>query len=944
MPRRGIANYGQLTVRDSRIVDNTTTSASGFAGGGILNYGTLTVQRSTIAGNETDVGGGIYGHGGASTTILDSTLSDNFARDSGGGIYTIGELTVVNSTLSGNRAIGDGGGIADFTGDRIALTNVTVVFNQADADGDGVGTGGGLRVSGDTVLHNSIVAGNTRGTGSAGNEINGVVHASSSHNLIGTFLTSSDAGGMSPANGNLYVGNDVHLGPLADNGGQTKTHALLPRSSAIDAGSNLQAVLANLTTDQRGENRYRDGGSGSLHVDIGAYEAVDQPKVFVVTTELDEDDGGLGLGQGDSLREVIQAANENVGADTIVFNLPAQTVVTIAAGLPAITDELVLRGPGTNALIVQSSAAFRTIGNDSTLEVSGLSFQGLRFANWGELVITDSVISENKCLASFGFGCIVGAIFPPGQVIVSGIAGGAIFNDGTLILRRSTVSNNADSGGGFGGGGIYNGLNGTATIVDSTISENESSLHGAGIHNSGQLTILNSTISGNQASGSGGGIYNLGTVQSVNATIAFNDAENGGGVSGAAGVTLRNSIVAENIGGELTGMVEEASSYNMIGITALNSGPTGLSPQKGNIFVDRYALLGPLADNGGSTWTHALLPGSPAIDRGSNANAAAANLSIDQRGEERFRDGGSGAAQVDIGAYEASYVPSVLVVTTTADEDNGGLGLGQGDSLREVLAASNHNVVADTIEFALPAQSIITLTQPLPWVEGDLTVSGPGASQLTVQSDGVSRSLTNQAVLDLAGLTLRGVRVSNSGTLTISEAVVTDNLVTSVNGGGIYNSGTLTLLRSTVSNNQASAAGGGIFNQSGATATVRDSTISGNASASEGGGIANLGALTLLNSTISGNQADGQGGGIHDSANDPVLLVNVTVSNNTSSSGIQGAGGDFYQQRGADVAQYDRRSELQQHFRQQSCRSGESNQLVQSGRAGQFFRSAKYER
>ena len=183
---RGIANYGQLTVSDSRIVDNSTTPESGFAGGGILNYGTLTVHRSTIAGNESEVGGGIYGHGGASTTILDSTLSDNFAGDGGGGIYTIGELTIVNSTISGNRAIGDGGGIADFTGDRIALTNVTVVFNQADADGDGAGTGGGLRGSGDALLHNSIVVGNVRGSGNSPSDYAGSIDVSSSFNLFGS--------------------------------------------------------------------------------------------------------------------------------------------------------------------------------------------------------------------------------------------------------------------------------------------------------------------------------------------------------------------------------------------------------------------------------------------------------------------------------------------------------------------------------------------------------------------------------------------------------------------------------------------------------------------------------------------------------------------------------------------------------------------------------------
>ena len=379
---RGIANYGQLTVSDSRIVDNSTTPESGFAGGGILNYGTLTVQRSTIAGNESEVGGGIYGHGGASTTILDSTLSDNFAGDSGGGIYTIGELTVVNSTISGNRAIGDGGGIADFTGDRVALTNVTVVFNQADADGDGAGTGGGLRGSGDTVLHNSIVVGNTRGNGNSPSDYAGSIDLSSSFNLFGS-LGGFQGGEPDTALGNLYYSADPRLGPLADNGGPTQTHALLGGSPAIEAGSSLRAVGpagAPLLTDQRGAGYPRRAGST---VDIGAYEvAAANPTTFTVTTLLDEDDGGLGLGTGDSLREVMRAANDNVGSDTIAFALPAGSTISLSAGpLPILVDDVTISGPGANELSIGENPEVTifqigVLGGAPEVEISGLTLRG----------------------------------------------------------------------------------------------------------------------------------------------------------------------------------------------------------------------------------------------------------------------------------------------------------------------------------------------------------------------------------------------------------------------------------------------------------------------------------------------------------------------------------------------------------------------------------------
>ena len=895
----GIENYGELTVTDAVLSCHVNPA---LPGGAIRNFGSLTLHRSTVSDSLAQAGGGLYNADGGTAIIQDTTFSGNHAESDGGAILNLGETKTTNTTISGNSANRSGGGIYTDSDRTVLLTNVTLTNNRADADGDFIGRGGGVSVVDFLAMHNTIVADNYRGAGTTGDEIEGAASADSSHNLVGTLSTFLDAGGLSPSNGNLYIGGDIHLGPLADNGGPTRTHALLASSPALDAGSNAKATDVNLLTDQRGEARFRNGGSGAELVDIGAYEAVELPMVFVVTTAADEDDGGLGLGQGDSLREVLNAANENPGADQVFFSLPPQTVVTITDGLPAITDELTLSGPGINELIVQSTTAFQTVANYSALDVSGLRFEGIRFANQGgELVITDSVISENKCgLIVPGLGCLL-SLFPQ-PVPVSEISGGGIFNDGTLILRRSTVSNNQAVGGFDIGGGIYNTSNGTATIIDSTISDNKSTLDGGGIANAGVLTILNSTISGNRASRNGGGIHNgaFGTVMSVNVTIAYNEGDvfgAGGGISGAAGVTLLNSIVAENIGGQIEGMVEEDSSYNLLGVDGTDPSETaGLSSSKGNIFVDFGARLGPLADNGGPTRTHALLTGSPAIDRGSNASAAAANLTVDQRGEERFRDGGSGAVQIDIGAYEAPYMPSIFVVTTTADEDNGGLGLGQGDSLREVIEAANQNAPADTIEFALPAQSIITLTRLLPWVEGDLTIAGPGASELTVQSDGVSRSLTNQAALDLSGVTLRGVRVfnSNSGTLTVSGSVITDNYLSSSNGGGgIYNRGTLTLLRSTVSNNQVSGSGGGIFNDAGASATILDSTISGNETASDGGGIANRGELTILNSTISGNHADGQGGAIHDTSNDPVLLANVTIAENSVAVNLQDAGGIF---------------------------------------------------
>src|SRR5207247_1674403 len=128
------------------------------------------------------------------------------------------------------------------------LTSVTVTANHADNDGNAAGTGGGINVvSGGATftLKNTIVAGNFKGSGTTtADDIFGTVAAASSFDLIGT----GGSGGLVDATNNNQVGvADAKLDILADNGGPTKTHALLNLSPALDKGN-----MFSLTTDQRG--------------------------------------------------------------------------------------------------------------------------------------------------------------------------------------------------------------------------------------------------------------------------------------------------------------------------------------------------------------------------------------------------------------------------------------------------------------------------------------------------------------------------------------------------------------------------------------------------------------------------------------------------------------------------------------------------------------------
>ncbi len=245
----GLFSVSEATVTGSFVTYNVATRGGAvYAAQG--DGANVEISRSTLVRNSGDFGGGIFG--AAEVLLEQSTLSANRALRDGGGVavYGSGSLTGVNSTLSGNRALrGRGGAIfAELGSDdaEVEVTSSTVVRNRAEM-------GGGIyRVGSAGAVHfwNTIVA------------LNDAVHVTmkdctgsldaGARNLSGTMSCGAAAGFA-------VVDLAVTLGPLADNGGPTQTHALLPGSPAIGTGVGCPP------TDQRGVARDV--------CDIGAYEA-----------------------------------------------------------------------------------------------------------------------------------------------------------------------------------------------------------------------------------------------------------------------------------------------------------------------------------------------------------------------------------------------------------------------------------------------------------------------------------------------------------------------------------------------------------------------------------------------------------------------------------------------------------------------------------------------
>jgi hypothetical protein len=336
------------------------------------------------------------------------------------------------------------------------------------------------------------------------------------------------------------------------------------------------------------------------------------------------------------------------------------------------------------------------------------------FNSGGTLTLTNSTVSGN----SGGPGGLGGGISNLGTLTLtnSTVSGnshagdvGGIANAGTLTLTNSTVSENSTLG--TAGGLLNEGLitPAQATLTNSTVSDNSSGINGGGIvNNSSTLTLTNSTVSGNSASGYGGGIRNaFGTVTLTNTTVSANvSARDGGGVWNNGTVTANNVTIAKNVadsnadgdgdgGGVFTGGTGTVSVANtMIGTNVDTSAATKFPDCLGSLTSRGYNLiqnttgctiggetagniigrdpqLGPFQDNGGPTFTHALLivsklggftiP-SPAIDAGSPSGAGTACAAADQRGVNRIDGNADGVARCDIGAYE--YVPPLFRLGT----------------------------------------------------------------------------------------------------------------------------------------------------------------------------------------------------------------------------------------------------------------------------------------
>ncbi len=348
------------------------------------------------------------------------------------------------------------------------------------------------------------------------------------------------------------------------------------------------------------------------------------------------DSAGDSLSDGDgcTLREAITNANNNAVTWTdcasgsgadTITFSPAVTTIFLSSSLPNISDPAGLTIDGTAA--------------DGLVQINGIySYRPFQVGSGASLTLSGVEIINGHS---------------------TGANGGAVANNGTLTLTDSELINNDTD---QYGGGLYNAPGSTATITGSLLEDNTSDLHGGGIYNGGTLTVVNSTLWGNVAgtfnNQYGGGIYNAGTLTLSNSTLDSNWKHN---LYNAASGTLSmtNTSLANSNGDCANDGTITLNDHNLIEWEDLmfdtSCGGT-------NLVTDDPLPIEPPADNGGPTRTLALTPGSPAIDAGDDVSCEA----IDQRGVSR-----PPYTHCDLGAYELeNYPPTDISLTNNSIDEN----------------------------------------------------------------------------------------------------------------------------------------------------------------------------------------------------------------------------------------------------------------------------------
>jgi LPXTG-site transpeptidase (sortase) family protein len=447
--------FEKLTINNSLLSNNTATQN----GGAINTNGILEINASTFSNNTAFDGGAIYKIGSGAFDLTGSTFTFNSTVDDGSAIFfwmasdasisdteftqnSAGDAGAVHSdassptlnrvTFDSNTAGFGGGGMANYLGSTSTVTNSTFTANSALYGGGmynyyasspvltnltfsgnaAANSGGGMFnywVGSSPLLNNVIIANSTSG----GDCVQGsdALNPASANNLIEDSVNT--CGLINGANGNI-TGQDPNLGPLADNGGATRTHALVSPSPAVDAGAGCPA------TDQRGIPRPQGAAC-----DIGAYELDASPPTVLSTSLMASYPSGAGPSAFTvTFSEDVEDPAGDSGSDDVTN--PANYRV-VESGANSVFNTASCAGglAGDDTLTAVSSVAYNPTLYQATVSLPGSLADGqYRLFVCGTTSVVDLSGNALNGGADFTFDFTVGVLaaalpetgFAPGRV------------------------------------------------------------------------------------------------------------------------------------------------------------------------------------------------------------------------------------------------------------------------------------------------------------------------------------------------------------------------------------------------------------------------------------------------------------------------------------------------------------------------------------------------
>ncbi|MFL5327466.1 MAG: beta strand repeat-containing protein [Gemmataceae bacterium] len=755
---------GTVMIQNSTIADNRITGSNVATGGGVNRAGgTINIESCIVSGNtlpsgSTTIGADIFAS--SSITINYTAVGDSLGFTPQGGaignqigtpvglkaLASYGGFSLPDGTtiktrvpVSGSPVRDAGSNPANLTLDQRGVGYPRLLGNPAKIDMGAVES----QLAPSATL---LSAANVSAAGSGTYSFQVLYTDSDGGNIDSTTFGTSDVKVTGPGFGAGQI--PTSFSPSGSGSAWTVTYTIpapangwgsMNPSKGYNLGAYSVAMNANEVLDSDDSLSVAAGTLGTFKTGFNVALTVDNSG--------EPDDGDNSAGKL-TLREAINLTNTNAGTDTINFNLPSGTTISVNTGYTyPINDNVSIVGPGANNLTID------------------MNFFGHQFELGGGHVVNISGLKLYHGSATFGGGIFVGQgdTLTLDRTWITGCMvnqhGGAIainpyvtFSTAKVIVTNSTLSGNNAY---LFGGAVYFVHGANVSISNSTLSNNASAnVAGGGgaiggqFTNSGSITLHNTTVTGNFAKTGG--------------AIRMTPANYSAGI-----LNIESSIISGNTASAEPGIYGPSYTGWMNSKTSVIQSMSGtINDQGGNLPIGTNPILGSLTNNGGATPTHALQSGSPAINAGSNPDI----LTTDQRGASFARVAG---IKADMGAYEVQAavapptVTSVVLNEGTGNANIGGVnGNTQRTEVRRIIVTFSEavNFTGSVVSAFSLSRSVSSASAGSTGPVGLVTnpVNGP-ASSVTITFAGTYADGTGSLVDGLYNFVIDGSKVSGAG-------------------------------------------------------------------------------------------------------------------------------------------------------------------------------------